>query len=280
MRFPGLCVECGASVNKSPHRGPMPKRCDACSRNHRNALARRRRTKPHRCKCRRCDALFPSARKQQKYCSPECAHLASRDRVPVCCAECGKQFEHAKKKGESRKFCSWDCWQKSHAVPKCKCHNCGNDFPRKSYTHPWQGKNKFCSRECAWDHRWGADRPRRPRSANDRNAWSRRSRITTLKHRCRHYGCPFDPSCTREAVCERDGWVCQKCGVQCHKGEHRMIAGTRRCDPRSAEHDHIWPLSLPGGPGNVMSNSQCLCRKCNGRKRNKGGSQLRLAYVG
>lgn len=281
MRISALCVECGGSVGTPPKRGPMPKRCPACAAaRERLRLAAKNmggRPKPHRLECRQCGGGFDSAIKRQKYCSPKCSQAASRNRVTVCCAECESLFEHASK---DRKYCSWDCWQKSHAVPKCRCHNCGNDFPRKSYTHPWQGKNKFCSRECAWDHRWGADRPRLPRSSDHRNAWSRRSRITTLKHRSRHYGCPFDPSCTREAVCERDGWVCQKCGVQCHKGEHRMIAGTRRCDPRSAEHDHIWPLSLPGGPGNVMSNSQCLCRKCNGRKRNKGGSQLRLAYVG
>lgn len=280
MRIPANCIDCGHSVRKSPKRGPMPKRCEDCSRKKRNSSARGNRTKPHQCKCQQCGECFCSARKQQRYCSPKCFQLANRDRVLICCAECGNHFEHAKKRGEARKFCSWECWLKTHAVTQCKCHNCGAEFPRKSYKHPWQGKNKFCTRECALDYRWGANRPRLPRNANDRNAWSQRQRATTLKHRCRHYGCDFDPACTREAVCERDGWVCQKCGVQCHKGKWRINKETRKASPRNAEHDHIWPLSVPGGPGNVMSNSQCLCRKCNGRKRAKGGGQLRLAYVG
>lgn len=277
------CCDCSSEIIRSPSgRGRIPKRCDQCKAAHiakAERLRKRHQVKRHRLVCQNCGGDFDTCRPRQKYCSPQCRQLASRQRQRICCQECGMDFDCVAGRAEARKFCSMDCWLKAHAVPTCQCHNCGKDFPRKSYTHPWQGKNKFCSRECAWDHRWGADRPRKGGTASAKKTWAQRSRTTTIKHRCEHYGCPFDPACTREAVCERDGWVCQKCGVQCHKGECRMIPGTRRPDPRNAEHDHIWPLSMPDGPGNVMSNSQCLCRTCNGRKRAKGGSQLRLAYA-
>lgn len=275
------CCDCGASIPQVPRRGPLKKRCDSCSRlAEKIRCLQRPRNRPHDIQCQQCGGKFRTARKRQKYCSAACSHLADRDRVRVCCERCGLRFEHSRKRGISRRFCSRDCWCKSHRRATCQCQQCGKDFPRKAYSNPWQGKNKFCSRECAWDHRWGKDRPRKGGSKKARISWAQRSHATTLKHRCRHYGCHFDPACTRKAVCERDGWVCQRCGIQCNKGEYLVIPGTRRVDPKNADHDHIWPLSIPGGPGNVLSNSQCLCRKCNGKKRAKGGSQLRLAFAG
>lgn len=279
------CGRCNETITSFPRRGRPSKWCRGCLRAVRaeQEKARKRRAKEsgkdksHRLVCKLCGVDFNSSRQRQKYCSTDCAHLADRDRVRLTCQQCKKSFEKGRKLAEARRYCSWACWQESHGASHCRCQQCGKEFKRKSYKHPWQGKNKFCSRECALDHRWGADRPRKGGTDSAKKSWAQRTRATTLKHRCEHYGCHFDPSCTREAVCERDGWVCQKCGVQCHKGECRTMAGTRRLDPKNAEHDHIWPLSLRGGPGNVMSNSQCLCRRCNSVKRNKGGGQLRIA---
>lgn len=267
------CVVCECEyVAASQHQ----KACsDSCKKTYRN-----REYGPHHAACIFCGKNFRSHRSDQKYCSHDCSHLADRSRQSLKCHQCGKQFEEKSCRAKTRRYCSWACWQESHGASRCQCQQCGKEFKRKAYKHAWQGKNKFCSRECAWDHRWGADRPRKTTSEKAKRSWAQKARATTLKHKCRHYGCHFDPACTREAVCERDGWVCQQCGIQCNKGEYLFIPGTRRLDPKNAEHDHIWPLSMPGGPGNVLSNAQCLCRKCNGKKRAKGGSQLRLAYAG
>jgi hypothetical protein len=278
------CGKCGQFFETPRRRGRRPKWCKNCLRSVRSQQERERKQKakqagvdkPHRLTCKRCSAGFNSSRPRQKYCSTDCAHLADRDRVRLTCHQCKKSFEKGRKRAEARRYCSWACWQKAHAAPACKCQQCGEEFRRKAYKHAWQGKNKFCSRECAWDHRWGVDRPRQASSEKAKRSWAQKSRTTTLKHKCRHYGCDFDPECTREAVCERDRWVCQGCGVQCHKGEWRIDKKTRKVSTRNAEHDHIWPLSVPGGPGNVMHNSQCLCRKCNGRKRNRRKGQMRI----
>jgi len=282
------CQRCDAVVRSTIKRGRRPKWCERCLRLVRTQQEKSRKAKrkelgsdkPHRLTCLRCGVSFACSRRNQKYCSVPCSRIASRSRKRLSCDSCGKRFECREKQSEARRFCSRECWLKLHRRPVCKCEQCGKDFPRKCYVTPRQGKNRFCSRECAWDHRWGKDRPRKGGSKRARISWAQKSRATTLKHRCEHYGCHFDPACTREAVCERDGWVCQRCGIQCNKGEYLVILGTRRVDPKNADHDHIWPLSIPGGPGNVLSNSQCLCRKCNGKKRANGGSQLRLAYAG
>ena len=265
-------------------RGPLRKRCGKCSKTCLRDRGKSRRESGrcdiHPKKCRQCGSQFVTARVGQKYCSHDCAHLADRNRLPVTCVQCGEVFEESAGRANARRFCSWTCWQESHAVPPCKCQHCGKEFKGKQRTHAWQGKNKFCSRECAWDGRWGEGRPRKGGSAAAKRSWSQKARATTIRHRCKHFGCPCDVTCTREAVCERDGWVCQQCGIQCHKGEWRIDAVTRKTDPRNAEHDHIWPLSVRGGPGNVLENSQCLCRRCNGKKGNKIGGQLRLSLTG
>jgi hypothetical protein len=282
------CGRCNEIIQSFPRRGRPSKWCKDCLRAIRSEQGRARKQraresgedKTHRLVCKLCGVGFNSDRIGQKYCSSGCAHLAVRDRVWLTCRQCKKSFEKQRKQAETRHYCSWACWQESHAASRCQCQQCGKEFKRKAYKHAWQGKNKFCSRECAWDHRWGADRPRNTTSEKAKLGWSQKSRATTLKHRCRHYGCEFDPECTREAVCDRDGWVCQDCGIRCHKGVWRIDKKTRKVSPRSAEHDHIWPLSVRGGPGNVMHNSQCLCRKCNGKKRNRLKGQMRINFSG
>ena len=169
------------------------------------------------------------------------------------------------------------CWQTVHAAQSQECQYCHRPFKIKAIKHEWQGKNKYCSRSCYLDNRWGKDRPRRQSLKSEIDVACRHSLAGSLRKRCKHYGVPFDPACTREAVCVRDGWLCQQCGVKCHKGRHRFNKKTRKISKRNAEHDHIIPLSRRDpAKGNTFDNSQCLCRKCNGRKKNRGGGQMRL----
>lgn len=280
------CQQCGQAACTVPRRGRPSRWCKDCLRSVKTEQDRVRkskrktegRDKPHRGQCLKCGSAFQSDRKGQKYCGPSCSHLASRSRSMVSCHQCGKEFETRSGRSSGRRFCSNACFHALHCASLVQCQHCGKDFKKKAYTTPWHGKNKFCSRECSHTHRWGEDRPRKATSPEQMKRCSQKSRMKTLKHRCKHYGVPFDPRCTREAVCERDGWKCRCCGIQCHRGPWRISKRTRKASRRNAEHDHIVPLAAgPGSPGNVFSNSQCLCRRCNGRKGRKRGGQLLIA---
>lgn len=138
---------------------------------------------------------------------------------------------------------------------------------------------KYCNRECYFDHRYGADRPKRPSTPSQVATASAKALCTSLRKKCKTLGVPYDPECFRVAVCERDGWVCQSCGIECIK-KWSYRKGTRTPDKRSAEHDHIIPLTAPKSPGNVFPNSQCLCNGCNNKKRDTADGQLRLDLEG
>lgn len=282
------CAKCNQPITAMPRAGRPSRYCNGCigavkKQQHDDARRKREREgtgKIHRHDCQKCGVKFDSSDKRRLYCSHGCRRLAQRNRMFTTCLHCQKPFEHLARLVKPRVYCSRACFNQYRSVPPCKCRQCGKEFRRKYYKHEWQGKNIFCSRECSIDSRWGKGRPHKCGSDVAKLAWSQRTRATTVRRRCKYYGCPCDVTCTREIVCNRDGWICQKCGIQCHKGKQRTDALTRKVDPRSAEHDHIWALSVRGSPGNVLGNSQCLCRRCNSKKRNKGGGQLRLCLTG
>lgn len=276
----GRCVDCGAETVRTGIRGPVPRRCDPCL----NVLnqARHKRSyeqskSRHNLTCEQCKKAFCCPRANQRYCSEACRGLACRKRVTCKCQNerCGKIFEaHPHDIANGRRFCCRDCSYYEQLV--CQNPACGRKFRMKHRTKDgWKNKGKYCCPECYRDHRWGVDRPRLRRSKLARSSASRNALARSLRKRCKVYGVTFDPACTRQAVLERDGWVCQKCRAVCHK-EYVLHAGTLTPDLRNAEHDHIWPLSVKGSPGNVFENSQCLCRKCNLAKGDTVEGQLRL----
>lgn len=274
------CVGCGLQLPRTGKRGPAKRKCGSCKsadgirRKHAN---RERSRSRHSHKCKRCGVDFCSARLSQAFCSVQCSRLASRRRLTTTCANerCGKEFEtHPHDIANGRRFCCRECSYYEPLV--CQNPACGRKFRMKHRTKDgWKNKGKYCCPECYRDHRWGAGRPRLRRSKSARSSASRDALARSLRKRCKVYGVTFDPACTRQAVLERDGWVCQKCRAVCHK-EYVLHAGTLTPDPRNAEHDHIWPLSVKGSPGNVFENSQCLCRKCNLAKGDTVEGQLRL----
>lgn len=280
------CQRCGQAACTVPRRGRPSRWCKECLRSvktEQNRVRKARakadgRDKPHLIVCKSCQTRFRSARKRA-VCVP-CAERIRHEKlyITVPCSECGQAHERSRLRLAAKMFCSMECFRANHAAPVVQCLHCGKDFKKKTYTTPWHGKNKFCSRECSHTHRWGEHRPRKATSPEQIKRCAQKARMTTLKHRCKHYGVPFDPRCTREAVCERDGWKCRSCGIQCHRGPWRISKRTRKASRRNAEHDHIVPLAAGrGSPGNVFSNSQCLCRRCNGRKGRKRGGQLLFA---
>lgn len=275
-----ICCDCGKTIHRKGRRGRPPKRCRDCNNSKRRAGCRKRPGRgegKHALACQACGDVFRSVRPLQKYCSPACARLGSRTRVKARCANdrCGKEFETKPGRlAKGHRFCSRDC--SYHEPLVCQNPECGRLFRMKHRTKDvWKNKGKYCCPECYQDHRWGKDRPRQPRSQTAKLTASRHALATSLRKRCKVYGVTFDPACTREAVLERDSWVCQKCRRECNK-DYKCVRGTRRPHKRNAEHDHIIPLSVPGSPGNVFENSQCLCRECNSKKRDKPQGQLRL----
>lgn len=255
------CVDCGHLIARKGIRGPTPTRCAACKEK-----AKRTRI-TYVSDCRHCGKAFDNKRPDQPYCSPECAHTASRSRVELACETCGKNVELTPKIAANRRFCSPACFSASRKIWRV-CAGCGKSFNRTIRgTMPHQDKGKYCTKQCYFDHRFGSDRPRKQWSTTTKDRASRRALHTSLRKRCKHYGVPFDPACTRIAVCERDGWRCQDCGIKCHKGGHRFNKKTRQMSMRNAEHDHIVPLAWGvANRGNTFDNSQCLCRKCNLKK--------------
>lgn len=255
------CRDCGVRFESTARRGPAPTRCRDCK-----SKAKKRRIVYVK-DCPHCGNTFHTQHGPQNYCSPLCAHTASRNRCKVACKSCGRLVEVISADAKTRKYCSPRCRGEGRKIWRV-CVGCSKSFNRRvSGTFPHQDKGKYCTKQCYFDHRFGNDRPRKQWSTTTKDRASRRSLHTSLKKRCSHYGVPFDPACTRVAVCERDGWRCQDCKVKCHKGGHRFNKKTRRMSLRNAEHDHIVPLAwgLPN-KGNTFDNSQCLCRKCNMRK--------------
>lgn len=238
--------------------------------------------------CQNCAAVFSTTSKRQKTCSVKCRGKLQRKRVRLICANasCEKQFEVTPSVfAKGTRCCSAKCKHEHMRRPDRFCQNpaCGKKITRESQgprkTALGQDSLKYCCRECAWDHRWGADRPRKNRSKRHLAAASAGALQTSLRKKCKLLGVPYDDRCTRKAVLDRDGWVCQCCRIKCNLN-YIINKKTRRPHPRNAEHDHIVPLTLKDSPGNVFPNSQCLCRKCNNKKRARRWGQLRLDLEG
>lgn len=103
--------------------------------------------------CSNCGKMFTTRRKDQKFCSCQCAAESRRgktyeDRV---CPNCGRTFKVEPYK--KQKFCSIKCGAEFHkgiTYEKRVCLNCGEVFE----VEPWK-KQKFCSRQCAVTFRRG-----------------------------------------------------------------------------------------------------------------------------
>lgn len=200
--------------------------------------------------------------------------------------KCGKSFYVTPSRfANGTRCCSRKCRSEHMRLPARFCQNpaCGKKIQRESQgprkTAMGQDRMKYCCRECAWDHRWGPGRPRRHWGKKHLAASAAGALRTSLRKKCKLLGVPHDEECTRQSVLDRDRWVCQMCRIDCNR-EYIIDPKTRRPDHRNAEHDHIVPLTEDGSPGNVFPNSQCLCRRCNNKKRAQSWGQFRLDFEG
>jgi len=285
------CIGCGSQLVSSGKRGPKKQKCVRCKA---KDSARRRRDKRsqyagrHGHVCQNCNKSFFSERRRQKFCSQNCCRLANRNRSVITCANqsCGRQFDVTPSMyAKGTRCCSRKCRAERMRIAGRICQNpaCHKPIERESSgeSHKKYGKDsgKYCCTQCYHDHRWGENRPRKQWPAAHVQAASRHSLQTSLRKKCKLLAVPYDPECQRHAVCLRDHWACQMCGIECLK-EWTFDKHNRQIDPRSAEHDHIIALTAKGSPGNIFPNSQCLCHACNHRKRDTAWGQLRLDLEG
>lgn len=282
------CCDCNSPINRPGQRGPKPKRCSPCYAKRDKALRDKKKVR-HTHVCEHCGTEFFSGKKRQRCCSDACraewSKVDCRNRYHQATGEPCKNpaCKEARKRGTA--YCSRQCRHEHMRLPESFCQNpaCGKTIQRESNgprkTAMGKDSRKYCCRECAWDHRWGADRPRKKWSKEHLALSAAGALQTSLRKKCKLLDVPNDDECTRRAVLERDGWVCQMCRIDCNR-EYIIDPKTRRPDPRNAEHDHIVPLTEEGSPGNVFPNSQCLCRKCNNKKRARSIGQMRLDLEG
>lgn len=177
--------------------------------------------------------------------------------VKKACAQCRVSFvttyPHAK-------YCSDDCYHLSskrgmsvrwkrvavhidRTPAKCGHLYCDNTFIPGL-------KTRFCSPECRLAERY------------------RLSAGNCHKRRAKKYGCEYEKF-DKIDVFNRDGWRCRLCNVVTPRenmGKHVDNA---------PQLDHIVPM-VKGG-GHTLTNTQCLCMRCNLTKSDKHESPDRQA---
>lgn len=188
---------------KDGHRGT----CKQCRQEQKN--------KKHQLQCEVCGEKFTSSRKEAKYCSEKCQHLARRNRVKVKCSYCGKELEVIKSKADSQEYfyCNQQCRtehlktiMKGTNNPnfnkvKYNCDGCNKEIYIKPYKIKSQ-KHIFCSEEC-----YTKNIGKFYKGENNSN-WNKNltSEERELKRRYPKY---YE---WRNKVYERDNYTCQICG--------------------------------------------------------------------
>lgn len=264
---PIACATCGTQIQNP---GKRRKYCSTACKN-RRVRERGARSRPERIlsrtyKCWWCGVEYhPKRTEQNKCCSRECGFqwmgfkrsvksgvFTVRHVVTVArCNVCSKSY---KPKSVRSVACSEECQREYSAIaarhlaekrykPRVfDCHECGAQVT----TTYGATRDKFCSDECL------------KRNFKRKSRKRERARIRLLVAE------PIDPI----KVFERDGWMCQHCGVK----TPRRLRGTT--SPKAPEMDHIEPLAKGGD--HTYKNVQCLCRSCNCAKADGPGGQLRL----
>lgn len=282
------CCNCSLPIERIGRRGPPPKRCEQCAKN-REAAKRNAKKIEYSHVCEQCSLTFTSGRKKQACCSDICrsqrAAAQRKNHYHEPSLEPCKNPACTKNRKQGSAYCSKQCYKKHVRGPGKFCEN---PACRKKIDRPSQGprkkslgqdSGKYCCGECFHDHRWGADRPKKKWGKTRLAAAAAGALQTSLRKKCKVLNVPYDEECTRQAVLERDNYVCQECRINCNR-EYLIHPKTRKINLRNAEHDHIVPLTAANSPGNVFPNSQCLCRRCNNKKSDRSRGQLRLDIEG
>jgi len=211
--------------------------------------------------CKGCNGVFIGG--NTSYCSVACRASAASTRraraLPGECVQCGGYAA----KLISRRYCSNRC--QALAMGARKRHQC-----LECQSVLFGCRSAYCSDFC------------RAKNSNDRyrarfKEWIRRYRQTEVykdarraagaRRRARLRGV-YTENVSPRKVFMRDGWMCQICGIKTPSAKRGLMV------PNAPELDHIVPLALGGT--HTYTNTQCLCRRCNGAKGATVQGQLRL----
>ena len=272
-----VCRFCGGPLPKGCHRGKKycSKQCSNFQKINDGRLRRNGNLKLLRFPigletCDHCSTQFkPKKSIYKKYCSRNCYFAVKAEKkilqefLKSCfvsvkvfiytCSECGSTGNRSDVK---RKLCKSEKCEKARRSRKASekaqkkfksttfaCAECGLEaetkYGKKSFS-------KYCCKKCA-------DKSQRRTAKQKRRARLKQARIETVDS---------------NLVFARDSWRCQICLTKTPKEKR----GLGVCN--SPELDHIVPLSKGGD--HSYANTQCLCRRCNGKKSNTVLGQLNL----
>jgi len=213
--------------------------------------------------CLKCDKKCPvkSGRRQNKYCSRDCAYAARKEKKPYArrpldtARSCQSYLAAWRKKRDWLIEVESLRWAPERPVraavnrPSRMCRQCNSAEAARG------SKGSLCE-SCGTKRTKAIKREARKRRRQKHGGDSYRKR-------CRRFNAPYTPI-KRSSIYDRDNWACQICGVELLRKYLRTSAGV---DPRSPTLDHIIPLCLgPDGPGHVETNVQAACFDCNSRK--------------
>ena len=210
---------------------------------------------------------------------------------------CRKEFVPAQylpmNKGKAWQYCSRKCAAVHHGMLRPDrrdlvaeemarwegmtiCAKCGQEY------HPGIEGGERDGRACPecfpnWN-RYREDHPL-PESLNCSQCGASFKPVTANQQRCDDCGMlrrrwasiPHDDWFHPFAVFRRDGWKCQHCG----SATPENLRGT--LFENAPVLDHILPVSHGGA--HTMANTQCLCWKCNGFKKDRIDREPRLVGV-
>ena len=164
------------------------------------------------------------------------------------CNDCGVFDVFRQEPVANPNYCR-ECYYKyrnlgiEHKVLERVCTKCNTQFT---------GKREGLCPECKTEHKKEWKRIYNRVHGNQSN-W---------KERAAKYGVQYERF-SKKTVFDAANWMCELCGTE-------VIAEPKQ--DNSAELDHIKPISIGGD--HILSNVQCLCRKCNREKGNHYADEL------
>ena len=126
-----------------------------------------------------------------------------------------------------------------------------------------QGEGKTCAEIAAatgYDRSWVGKCLRNHGLTLNRkqpSGMKRKRKDSRWRYWCRKTGAEYDPSVSLVALIQRDGLICNMCGIQCDTTDTKWGC----YGPTYPTLDHIVPLSKGGS--HTWNNVQLLCGNCN-----------------
>lgn len=187
--------------------------------------------------CPSCDRTFPSARSMKGHHVQ--VHGESIAGVEKTCETCGDSFRVRPSRATSARFCSDACKYGTEFYCLVPCSNCGVEVPKQRW-YLESHDNQFCSQACYGE-------------------WRGETFVGEAHPQWTGGEFTYGPGWTeskKEAVRERDGHRCQRCGMD--SDTHLATYG------RKLDVHHIVPAREIDDPEerHSMENLVTLCQSC------------------